>query len=78
MFVGVKVNVGVEVLVDVGPGVNVAVAVGVLVNVGDGPGVFVCVGVGVFVGVFVGRGPEEEKWNASTSLATNPQALPSK
>ena len=53
-------------------------------NVDVGVAVFVAVGVrvGVFTGVFVavagGTEPEARKWNASTSLAASPQALPSK
>jgi hypothetical protein len=68
----VEVTLGVDVLVDVG------VAVGVRVNVAVGVAEAIAVGVGVFgVGVIEG-GVTARKLNASTSLASNPQVLPSK
>ena len=82
--VGVAVAVGVfvRVFVGVNEGPDVGVFVGVLVGVGEDPGVDVFVGVGVLVGVLVGvevgTGPTDRKLNASTSLADNPQVLPSK
>ena len=69
--VGVCVTVGVLVGVPVYVGVGVKVAVGVRVGV--------CVGVPeVLIGVTVYVVPEARKLNPSTSLAVNPQVLPSK
>ena len=88
VFVGSGVLVGVlvgsGVLVGVGEGPVVGVRVGVLV--GAGADVFVGVKVavergvfvGVWVGVAVGKVPDSNKLKASTSLAPNPTALPSK
>ena len=71
----VEVGVGVRVC----EGVAVAVGVGVWVGVGGTPPVEVGVAVGVRVGVLVGViEPESRKLNASTSLASSPQVLPSK
>ena len=84
VIVGVSVFVGAGVLVGEAPNVlvGVRVAVKVLVGVTEMIGVCVRVGVAVLVGVmegvFVGIGPVDRKLNASTSLAVNPQVLPSK
>lgn len=78
-----KIRSGTE---DVGVAVNVGAGVFVFVGVKEGPGVGVLVdvnvGVGVNVamevGVAVGDVPDSKRWNASTSLVSNPQLLPSK
>ena len=54
--------------------VGVTVTVGVCVKVGEGPAVTVKVGVKVAVGPV----PDVRRLIASTSLAANPQTLPSK